>query len=193
MSSTSITEIDKSPWLTTRQALSWVMYRDPDLPEVRDFYDKNLHPHKGGEKIVQEPKQIGTRQELVEALQSGRIAAHTRQRAGDYRQISKIEWLDRRVTPHVDLNPAYVERDELLKVFKPTRGKTPTNRQLDHNAIRRRAAEMRAEQPNISIGSAAASIAAGLPPNPKTGKQRDTRGIERIIANLWKGDSPTVL
>ena len=67
------------------------------------------------------------------------------------------------------------------------RGKVSTNRQLDHEKIKGRVREMRDEQPDLSIGSAAASIVAELPSNPKTGKPRDQRGIERIIAPLWEG------
>jgi hypothetical protein len=70
---------------------------------------------------------------------------------------------------------------------KPERGKVPANRQLDHEKIRDRVREMRRERPNLSKGSAAASIVAELPNNPKTGKPRDQRGIERIIAPLWEG------
>lgn len=66
-------------------------------------------------------------------------------------------------------------------------GKVPANRQLDHDEILGRAASMLAEQPGISKGSAAASIVADLPKNPRTKKPRDTRHIERIIAHLWEG------
>lgn len=63
----------------------------------------------------------------------------------------------------------------------------PSNRQLDHAAIVQRVVEMRRNQPGLSKGSAAASIVAELPPNPKSGKPRDTRNIERMIAHLWEG------
>lgn len=63
----------------------------------------------------------------------------------------------------------------------------PENRQLDHSQIISEARKMRKVQPKITIGSAAASIVEGLPPNPKTGKSRDTRHIERLIAHLWEG------
>lgn len=66
-------------------------------------------------------------------------------------------------------------------------GNVPPNRKLNHAEIIGQAASMRAAQSGISIGSAAASIVAALPPNPKTGKQRDTRYIERMIAHLWEG------
>lgn len=66
-------------------------------------------------------------------------------------------------------------------------GKVPANRQLDHNEIVGWAASMLAKQPGISKGSAAASIVADLPKNPRTKKPRDTRHIERIIAHLWEG------
>lgn len=63
----------------------------------------------------------------------------------------------------------------------------PANRQLDHAAIVAKAGVMLSEQPDLSKGSAAASIVAELPPNPRTGKPRDTRHIERMIAPLWEG------
>lgn len=63
----------------------------------------------------------------------------------------------------------------------------PANRKLNHAEIIGQAASMIAAQPGISKGSAAASIVADLPRNPKTGKPRDTRHIERMIAHLWEG------
>lgn len=68
-----------------------------------------------------------------------------------------------------------------------TKGGIPANRQLNHEKIRDQAKAMKAERPQISLGAAAASIVADLPPNPTTGKPRDQRGIERIIAPLWGG------
>jgi hypothetical protein len=88
-----------------------------------------------------------------------------------------------------------VHRGELWAAFpapdgpSPTiaGGKVPANRQLNHEKIIERAREMRAERRDISLGSTAASIRAELPPNPNTGKLRDQRGIEKIIAHLWEG------
>ncbi len=81
-------------------------------------------------------------------------------------------------------------RAELLSAFPRTDsggGIVPPNRKLNHHEVIRQAADMLATQPSISRGSAAASIVADLPPNPKSGKQRDTRHIERMIAHLWEG------
>lgn len=72
-----------------------------------------------------------------------------------------------------------------------TGGEVPANRQLDHGEIFERAALMLFEQPNLTKGSAAASIVADLPNNPRTGRPRDTRHIERIIAPLWEGGTST--
>lgn len=72
-------------------------------------------------------------------------------------------------------------------VLAKSGGTVPPNRQLDHEEIIGQAAAMLAVQSGISIGSAAASIVAELPPNPKTGKPRDSRYIERMIAHLWEG------
>lgn len=66
-------------------------------------------------------------------------------------------------------------------------GIVPANRKLNHDEIIGWAASMLLAQPGISKGSAAASIVADLPRNPKTGKHRDTRHIERMIAHLWEG------
>ncbi|MBX9897891.1 MAG: hypothetical protein K2Y17_08345 [Qipengyuania sp.] len=81
-----------------------------------------------------------------------------------------------------------VSRADLLREFPPKGGGiVPANRQLDHAEITGKAAAMLREQPGLSKGSAAASIRAELPPNPKTGKPRDQRGLERIIGHLWEG------
>jgi hypothetical protein len=69
-------------------------------------------------------------------------------------------------------------------------GEVPSNRTLDHNKIIAIAKAMRDDHSGISKGSAAASIVADLPRNPKTGKPRDTRHIERMIAHLWEGGLP---
>lgn len=66
-------------------------------------------------------------------------------------------------------------------------GTVPANRQLDHDAIRQRATQLREENPQLKIGPAAASVVAELGHNPKTGKPWDQRGIERLIAGLWEG------
>jgi len=79
-----------------------------------------------------------------------------------------------------------VPRTALLKLFPPEQN-IPANRQLSHEAIRKRARKMRKERSTLSIGAAAASIVAELPPNPRTKKPRDQRHIERIIAPIWKG------
>ena len=67
-----------------------------------------------------------------------------------------------------------------------TAGITPANRQIDHEAITRQAITMRAARPGLTKGSAAASIVADLPLNPRNSKPRDTRHIERIIGHLWE-------
>jgi len=87
-----------------------------------------------------------------------------------------------------------IRRKNLVEAFQPegpghvvAGGNVPANRKLNHDDIIGQAASMRAAQPGISKGSAAASIVADLPRNPKTGKPRDTRHIERMIAHLWEG------
>jgi hypothetical protein len=89
-----------------------------------------------------------------------------------------------------------VNRADLVKAFPPEEkpgrskgGEVPPNRQLDHDAIFDRVIAMRVERPALSKGSAAASIVAELPPNPRTGKPRDARYIEKLIAHLWEGAS----
>lgn len=87
-----------------------------------------------------------------------------------------------------------VHRESLAAKFQPRSivltelgDIVPPNRQLNHAKIIEQAASMLTARPGISKGSAAASIVADLPRNPKTGKPRDTRHIERIIAHLWEG------
>jgi hypothetical protein len=74
--------------------------------------------------------------------------------------------------------------DQVIALREPA-GKAPANRQLDHADIIGRAVALRAEHPDISLTSAAASIVAELPRNPTSGKQRAQRHIERMIARLW--------
>lgn len=90
-----------------------------------------------------------------------------------------------------------INRADLMRHFLaestdeiPTRQKPPPNRKLDHQKIIGDVMAMRAARPGISKGSAAASIVAELPVNPTSGKPRDTRHIERIIAHLWEGGLP---
>jgi len=94
--------------------------------------------------------------------------------------------------------PLFVKRDDWVKFaagFDSARrtaannDRAPANRQLDHASIIETAAKMFREQPNLSKGSAAASIVADLPLNPRTKRPRDTRHIERLIAHLWEGES----
>lgn len=66
---------------------------------------------------------------------------------------------------------------------KENRGGRP--REIDRDMVLDRARMIRAEYPQVSKASLAASIAAELPANPRTGKQRDARGIEKLIAQLW--------
>ena len=81
-----------------------------------------------------------------------------------------------------------VKRVGLLKTHRDRdMGTVPANRSLNHDEIIGQAASMLAAQPGISKGSAAASIVADLPHNSRSGKPRDTRHIERIIAHLWRG------
>lgn len=84
-----------------------------------------------------------------------------------------------------------VMREDLLREFRPypnlsknsVRGRP---RQINRDDLCARARTMLKDQPGISLTSAAASIARVIEPNPKTGKLRDARGIEKIIAPLWQ-------
>ena len=83
-----------------------------------------------------------------------------------------------------------VTRADLLQQFpvipvaeKASRGRPP---ELDRDAVGKRARELREKQLGLSIGAAAASLAAEFGPNPKTEKPWDARGMEKIIAPLWK-------
>ena len=100
------------------------------------------------------------------------------------------DWLD--LDPQPLFSSAEIMRAFPASELEPRAGKgiVPANRQLDHAGIVAKAEAMLREQPNLSKGSAAASIVAELAPNPKTGKPRDTRHIERMIAHLWEGGVP---
>ena len=74
---------------------------------------------------------------------------------------------------------------------KRLRGDVPPNRQLDHDLIKAMADKYREDRPDLSIGSAAASIVKDLGPNPKNGNPWDQRNIERIIARHWGEASQT--
>lgn len=107
--------------------------------------------------------------------------------AGVAQRPTCVDWLTSNLT--LQFSSA-----EVMLAFPPkdrtgggTGGNVPANRQLDLEKIIDQVVAMRAGRPGISIGSAAASIVAELPPHPKTGKPRDTRHIERKISHLWKG------
>jgi len=78
-----------------------------------------------------------------------------------------------------------------MTTASPQGGNVPPNRKLNHDEIIGQAASMLAVRPGISKGSVAASIVADLPLNPRNGKPRDTRHIERMIAHLWEGGAST--
>lgn len=122
---------------------------------------------------------------------------------GDPEQSVSVDWLSGTIVSHFCLehdayNALCVDSTEAMKLIKRLAGSpeacegptSPPNRQLDHDEIIQRASELLADQPLLSIGSAAASIVVELPPNARSGKPRDQRHIERMIAHLWEGDSP---
>lgn len=137
--------------------------------------------------------------ELLASVQNRRIRPVTRD-AGKGREMlwpefvgigtaeTASDWLD------LDPQPLFSSAEVIAAFQCPEpetvengRRKVPANRQLNHEKIIERAGNMRKEKRGISLGSAAASIRAELPPNPKTGRPRDQRGIEKIIAHLWEG------
>ena len=83
-----------------------------------------------------------------------------------------------------------VLRSDLVQQFPtiPVAQKTRLGRpsEIDRDAVCARAGELREKHPDISVGAAAASLAVEFGPNPKTGKPWNTRGMEKIIAPLWK-------
>lgn len=83
-----------------------------------------------------------------------------------------------------------VLRSDLVQQFPtiPVAQKTRLGRpsEIDRDAVCARAGELREKHPNISVGAAAASLAFEFGPNPKTEKPWNARGMEKIIAPLWK-------
>lgn len=111
--------------------------------------------------------------------------------SGVYRPPNDRGWLYGRplFVKHEDW-VAFVRKTDRVKLQGDETENPSANRQLNHSEVISTAATMLKEQPSLSKGSAAASIVAELPVNPRTGKPRDTRHIERIIAHLWEGGIP---
>lgn len=57
--------------------------------------------------------------------------------------------------------------------------------EIPRNQLLARAAEIRSEHPTLGKGAIALSLSKEMPPNPRTGKERDPRHLERLIAPLW--------
>ncbi len=83
-----------------------------------------------------------------------------------------------------------VTRAELLRQFpavpvaeKSKRGRPP---EIDRDAVCARARELREQQPSLSVGAAAASLAVEFGPNPKTEQPWNARGMEKIIGPIWR-------
>jgi len=83
-----------------------------------------------------------------------------------------------------------VTRAELLQQFpaisvakKTKRGRPP---EIDRDAVCARARELLEQQPGLSVGAAAASLAVEFGPNPKTQQPWNARGMERIIGPIWR-------
>lgn len=104
-------------WLEMRQALSWVLYRDPALPEVRGFYGDQYGPRGPDGEVVPEPPRIGEENELRNALQTGSIRANRKGSDGRYHSIPPLEWMDRNLISVRFGSEALVSCEELLSVF----------------------------------------------------------------------------
>lgn len=103
---------DQSPpaWLTMEQALSWVLYRDHDLPPELGFYGEQYSRRK--------TPRIGKPEELEVALQSGELRAREQHRNGEFREIDPLEWMTRRLTPLYAEVTVWISRKDLLREFK---------------------------------------------------------------------------
>lgn len=156
----------------------------------------------------------GTERDLIRAIERGAIRTLGRQTVDSpSRELEPLDWRGGKVVYNRTATlvsasnmlsewacDIAVNRANLCKVFPAVNegkggeggGKVPANRQLNHDAIRDRAAELRAGDPHLKIGPAAASIIAEIGHNPKTRKPWDHRGIEKLIAPLWKGDEENV-
>ena len=193
---------DPPAWLNPYQLETWFRWRDNALVDlVSDWNGLN------GQIMYGSRRPTSSIQDLMEVLQSGRLAAMGQKSGGEFEPIPAIEWMRMPIAPldqaqqHPYFNILF-KREDVLAIFPATGGtlkvgnsaaagegcrKVASNRQLNHGQIEERAREMLAERPSLARGAAAAAIVAELPRNPRTGKLRDARYIERIIGKLWVG------
>ena len=208
----------RSEWWTWAEALAWLFRSDyRDVASIRfleDFWpQKNDTAFIPGTQYQLAKIYCGSdasklEQELCRLIEDGKIKTIGRRNpSSEASAISASKWRGGRIhftrgtaqlvsrddAQVVWAHDIAVHRQSMASAFQHLLGGTAKNRQLDHDEIRRKASEMRAQTPNISRGSAAASIVEELPHNPRTKKPRDQRNIERIIATLWEGGNNTSL
>jgi hypothetical protein len=156
---------------------------------------------RDGKLDTDREKSLSASRLLHSALLDGTLSSYVSPPNGAALSIPRLNWininplaLDHIYTPEGAVGfPVLISRSEFepwrVKVGSEAKGQkpAPAHRKLDHDAIRRRAKELRAQQPELKIGPAAASIVSELGDNPKTGKAWDYRHIERMIAGIWDG------
>lgn len=178
-------------WLNPYQLVAWVRYRDAEL--VASASTAN---GLSALTFYSDAPKIGSVTELESALQEGRLIVFGAKKDESFAQIPAVEWTSLAIAPR-DLARQHpylqiqAKREDALRVFPASyldggeQKPKARNQQIDRDWVIARAVELRREQANLSIGSAAESLVEELPRNPRTKKRRDKRHIERMIAPLW--------
>ncbi len=185
------------PWMTLAQAVRWAGWLDQPEPEHGSVsFDDGSWVDNGDLEEQDRLVYLEGVEKVRKALACGQLEAWAQTGGDELIQLPKARWSNHVVGTIVSWTEFYhpydriiVEEARVRAIWLPLDAQEgpPPNRQLNHDDIIGQATVMRSAQPRISKGSAAASIVADLPPNPRTGKPRDTRNIERIIAHLWGG------
>lgn len=206
----------KSPWITLGQAVHWVHFHYSDAEDEQHYFSAGPgHDvpvgYLGQESLVfpgdptpiEEVEWRNTYNRLRAALIAGTLSAWGENNAGESKEIAPVDW-ERLNILRYDMMPAYtpfkcirVRRDDITQLWPPhqpsgcasssRKGGRPS--EIDWQDVRSQAESLVAAQPDISLGSMAASIAADLPLS-KSGKQRDARGIEKRL-KTWGFGPPT--
>jgi len=182
------------PWIDLAQAVLWIMHRDIAILENIEVWSEG----RSGDDDYQ--SSVDSADLAKSELEAGRLTAWGKLENG-YIQIPAVEWLDRIVSKFagpLGCKPyeAIRVRSEKVVALWPPIARPPRQsqsarpgrpREIDRAWLEQRARAIKLAQPDISLGSLALSITKELPPN-KSGKERDGRGIERILKEILGGE-----